>query len=131
MIKMQPRSMIFQISVFSYFVYLFLRTTPNGFFTLRFTGKIIYFPFSFFSTIWFHVDRINFDYFSQVKLFFSESLKMFQECFCMFPNYLETRLLLFVLDHYFNLWQQKCNKKVICFNIILKSLNGKKLFHIL
>ena len=53
-------------------------------------------------------------------------LKIFQECFLIFQNDLETKLILSVLNRYFNLWQRRCSKKEIRFNIIWFTILNKK-----
>ena len=60
-------------------------------------------PF-FFPLDWLLLICVSFDfvYFSYVKHVVRASLKMFQKCFRMFQNDLETKLQLFVLNRYFN-----------------------------
>ena len=60
-----------------------------------------------------------------VKLVLSASLKIFQECFRIFQNDLETRLLLSVLNRYLNWWQRKYTNKN-CFKIICLAISNRE-----
>ena len=114
-----------------FFVHLFLRTTPNDFWTLWcklvYVSLPKYFIFLFLSSllseyrIWIYVS-FNFIHFSHVKLVLCGAyLKMVKECFRMrdmLQNDMKIRLLLSVLNRYLTRDSRSPKKKENHFDII-------------